>query len=681
MGGFEPNYAIKEKRFNFNNGDRTTKNYIDAITQKVDNKKIHYLYNYLTDVLIPNLKESNNSANSKDLFKKMVKTYKIKDIKNQLFDSDEFISTYSLEDEDYAVVFPILPNANIKIDSMEDYIGFFVLYFSAKTHKYIYHNVDFLHFISNKVYENILILIYSQRKQARKKLYELINYLMPKNNDYFIKAAEQIKDRIICDSVDIYFWNGEREQLILKSGNEEQTYNLAQFIIDNNDESINMEIKTFIDKNNKLLEYVDKRHVLWRCGTESDKNVKTSIIIQPITIQSKTLGFIVCKNRKKKINATNRLELSIFSSYDKEIIAISGEVMATHIRILENWSRSDRLFTTLSHELRTLPQSMINNVSTLQGIFNDGISYNHIDKHYFDLRYVDNLFNELRVSSYQLHIYSEIANQDKLTPQNVEQDILEFNNWVFMNFVIGGLKKDVYKNGLDIYFEFNPNIQEKHIMKAHPILGLAISNMLQNAIQYSYFGTVIKITCTNNYNNYIITIENIGIPITENIKNSIFEKNFRGNKASEKFWKGTGLGLFLVKNVVENCHHGVVKLLDSVKLSEKNIFGIAEFRQFLSTISNKTERLYFLNCNLPETKYQKLEYYDKKLHLNGEDSDLLYKKFEFQISHNPHLSKNEIVGDYINNMFNGFETFETIYNKKINEPIYLNRFQIRIPLI
>ncbi|MHA2294818.1 MAG: sensor histidine kinase [Candidatus Hodarchaeales archaeon] len=44
----------------------------------------------------------------------------------------------------------------------------------------------------------------------------------------------------------------------------------------------------------------------------------------------------------------------------------------------------------------------------------------------------------------------------------------------------------------------------------------------------------------------VVTLEDDGIGIPENIKDRIFERGFRGTDS-----KGSGLGLFLVKTIVE----------------------------------------------------------------------------------------------------------------------------------
>jgi len=92
------------------------------------------------------------------------------------------------------------------------------------------------------------------------------------------------------------------------------------------------------------------------------------------------------------------------------------------------------------------------------------------------------------------------------------------------------------------------------------LLQLAINNLLDNAIKYSAKEDVIslKVFQENKFIKLQIIDEGKGISLKE--KGQIFEKYFRG---AQRQAKGTGLGLYLTKEIVKQ-HHGDIRLTDNI---------------------------------------------------------------------------------------------------------------------
>ena len=81
-----------------------------------------------------------------------------------------------------------------------------------------------------------------------------------------------------------------------------------------------------------------------------------------------------------------------------------------------------------------------------------------------------------------------------------------------------------------------------------------IENLIDNAITYSHEGGVIEIALEGDATETTFSIRDQGIGIPEADKKSIFQEFFRAKNAVQKKNVGTGLGLFLVKTIVEG--HG-----------------------------------------------------------------------------------------------------------------------------
>jgi K+-sensing histidine kinase KdpD len=92
------------------------------------------------------------------------------------------------------------------------------------------------------------------------------------------------------------------------------------------------------------------------------------------------------------------------------------------------------------------------------------------------------------------------------------------------------------------------------------LLQLAINNLLDNAIKYSTKEDVILLKLFKE--NKLIKLQTIdeGQGITSTEKERIFDKYFRGETRQAK---GTGLGLYLTKEIVKQ-HHGDISMIDNI---------------------------------------------------------------------------------------------------------------------
>jgi signal transduction histidine kinase len=87
-------------------------------------------------------------------------------------------------------------------------------------------------------------------------------------------------------------------------------------------------------------------------------------------------------------------------------------------------------------------------------------------------------------------------------------------------------------------------------------------NLLDNAIKYNVPGGRIYISNRIEGNFAILEIENTGVGIPEEARDKIFEPFFTVNRDRSRQSGGTGLGLALVKQLIEK-HNGTIELLDS----------------------------------------------------------------------------------------------------------------------
>ena len=89
-----------------------------------------------------------------------------------------------------------------------------------------------------------------------------------------------------------------------------------------------------------------------------------------------------------------------------------------------------------------------------------------------------------------------------------------------------------------------------------------IKNLLENAVKYSPKGTSIEVSVTLIDGKYQISVADHGQGIPDSEKERVFEKFYRLGNEDTRISTGTGLGLFIVSQVIK-AHHGSIKVTDN----------------------------------------------------------------------------------------------------------------------
>ena len=89
-----------------------------------------------------------------------------------------------------------------------------------------------------------------------------------------------------------------------------------------------------------------------------------------------------------------------------------------------------------------------------------------------------------------------------------------------------------------------------------------ITNLLQNAAKYSPAGSEIKIRLEKKNQTLELEISDQGIGIPDSKKSLAFTRFYRDENEMTRKSKGTGLGLFITKFLVEQ-HGGTIELKDN----------------------------------------------------------------------------------------------------------------------
>ncbi len=168
--------------------------------------------------------------------------------------------------------------------------------------------------------------------------------------------------------------------------------------------------------------------------------------------------------------------------------------------------------------------------------------------------------------------------------------LLDVSRLELGTFVVEPEKTDICKLAQDVVNEQKPQIHQREIkfaflcgidilvMQADPrLLRMVLQNLLSNSIKYTPVGGKVTLSISmENKKNILIKISDNGYGIPHHQKDRIFDKLFRADNVRNKDTDGTGLGLYIVKSIVENS--GGEIWFKSPTISSKKIKGNEENR-------------------------------------------------------------------------------------------------------
>lgn len=217
--------------------------------------------------------------------------------------------------------------------------------------------------------------------------------------------------------------------------------------------------------------------------------------------------------------------------------------------------------SNVSHELRT-PLNII--LSTCK-LLNIKIENSTLDKEYL----IDKIYSIDKSSNRLLRLVNNILDVTKIetgfiTAHFKVQNIVEIIEDTVLSIV------DFSKShNIEVIFD----TEEEEILTAFDSIMLerALLNLLSNSIKFTKPKGVITVYIKTQNNNVIVTVKDTGIGIPESYIPFIFERFKQVDTSFTRANEGSGLGLFIVKGVIE-LHNGTITVTS--KENEGSTFTI-----------------------------------------------------------------------------------------------------------
>lgn len=285
-------------------------------------------------------------------------------------------------------------------------------------------------------------------------------------------------------------------------------------------------------------------------------NARAAIIV-PIMIGDRALGsiYVIMTDQPRHWTESEVELVETISEFVGRLIfdAVFQMHQAVHIERLEQLERQQKNFvSTVTHELRTPLTSITGYLELLM----DGGA--------------GDLDNEQ-------HRMLEVIDRNAIRLRKLIENIILLNlretdrtNVVFDEVHIQELVADVCQDlaplvqSKAIVFEIELDPDGVIVRGNRSNLYSAVANVISNAIKFSRKGDKVSISCAHDQGTgratFICQDRGIGIPVEDQPR--LFTQFFRASNATNQEIPGTGLGLHIVKQIVEDCG-GQVRIVSS----------------------------------------------------------------------------------------------------------------------
>jgi two-component system, OmpR family, phosphate regulon sensor histidine kinase PhoR len=124
-----------------------------------------------------------------------------------------------------------------------------------------------------------------------------------------------------------------------------------------------------------------------------------------------------------------------------------------------------------------------------------------------------------------------------------------------LDIVVKSLDNQIKKKKIKLELSLLPELPLVYMDKQKMVL--VLQNILENAVKYTPESGKIEIKVMNNGDNLGVSVKDNGVGIPRADQAKLFSKFFRASNAMRLQAEGSGLGLFIVKNIIEK-HGGTI---------------------------------------------------------------------------------------------------------------------------
>jgi signal transduction histidine kinase len=260
-------------------------------------------------------------------------------------------------------------------------------------------------------------------------------------------------------------------------------------------------------------------------------NLLARYLARPIT-ELKEATQKIAEGKANRVMATDRSDE--FGELAQSINSMASQLREDNDRLTTIHSRQSRFFEDITHEIRNPLHTIMVSMELLEsGRLSAEKQHRYIQNARGQAQRMSNLFKDLltlqRYDSDENFIRSQWFDLQRVTAHLEEI------------YVDAALSK-----GLSLYVEKTPC----RVLADAPKIEQVLDNLISNAIKYTSEGEI-RVDYTVMDKKVTIAVTDSGIGIDKEHQDNLFDRFFRTDKARSRDLGGTGLGLSVVKSILD----------------------------------------------------------------------------------------------------------------------------------
>lgn len=297
------------------------------------------------------------------------------------------------------------------------------------------------------------------------------------------------------------------------------------------EELIGMNVKNLVIKNTSI----DVQKILK--SFKKKRFHDTPLVIETIAIDKNKNEFWVETNSQ----VVNFDEEVVILATIRDITERKQAELALKNETLELEKLRTEFFANISHELRTPLNIILGSIKLL--------SIN-LEKENIDREKVFNIINTEKQNCFRLlRLINNLIDSTKIDTGYFELNMVNYNIVNIVEEITLSVAEYIKSNNLNLIFD--TDIEEKIVACDLEKLERIMLNILSNAVKFTEPGGDIFVNIYDGKEFVTISIEDTGVGIREEKLNIIFDKFRQVDRSFTRHHEGSGIGLSLVKLLVE----------------------------------------------------------------------------------------------------------------------------------
>ena len=263
------------------------------------------------------------------------------------------------------------------------------------------------------------------------------------------------------------------------------------------------------------------------------RNHRINEFLEEVLQKKKTLSkeIVLQKNDKKIL----RCHFAPITNQSNELRG--GVIVFTDITELRRLEQVRKDFVAnVSHELKTPLTSIIGYVDTL-------VESDNIDEETSN-RFLQIIKDEADRLSF---LIQDLLDLSKFEQKNPELNVANLEK--IIDKTVSILKDKAKDKNIILEKEISKGLPQVFMIKEQ--IEQVMINLIDNAIKYTPEGGHVTVRALDDGDNILIEVEDDGLGIPAEDKNRIFERFYRVDKARSRAMGGTGIGLSIVKHIIQ----------------------------------------------------------------------------------------------------------------------------------